>query len=126
MMQITIHNCSDYSMQHFIQNELISIMNLYVRSHIDMRLLSNYNIDTTNFLKTILHRNIIRCRKIGSSYILDINPNTTLMDGDAKLIDICSLINYGNLSSPSYPIFTKMFEYIRKEFMVLYKYRRWR
>lgn len=42
-------------------------------------------------------------------YIIEINPNEIAPKTRAKLIDICNLINYGNLEMPAYPIFEDTF-----------------
>ena len=49
-------------------------------------------------------------KKIGNDYEISINPNIICSYIPAKLIDICALINYGNLSISPYPIFDILFE----------------
>lgn len=106
----------------FINTTLSRLMRLYIKSHLDTRRLDRYEIEQENFIKTINSVNYIRCRKIGSTYIVDINPNLNIVNSFAKLDDVCRLINYGSIDKPAYPIFTQMFNYMQKEFYVLYKY----
>lgn len=59
-------------------------------------------------------------KKIGNDYEISINPNIICSYIPAKLIDICALINYGNLSISPYPIFDILFERLSEMISDLY------
>lgn len=62
----------------------------------------------------------LRCLNHSTRYIIEINPNEIAPKTSAKLIDICSLINYGNLDMPPYSIFEDTFRYIASHLSDLY------
>ena len=47
-----------------------------------------------------------------NAYIISIDPNESIPKITAKLIDIASLINYGSMMSPAYPIYDRVFSYV--------------
>ena len=54
-----------------------------------------------------------------------INPNKFTSENTAKLYDICALVNFGSMTYPANPIFTKTFEYFAANFKSLfYLYKR--
>ena len=122
-MRIVINGEDGVNLQPFIISYIIPLMQSYLRSHIDKKRLQRFvdEFNIQDFLLTILKSNFLVCRKVRSTYIIEINSNIYVRNSFAKLVDICSLINYGNLTYPSYPIFTQMFSYIRKEFYTLYR-----
>lgn len=63
----------------------------------------------------------LRCLNLKDKYIIEINPNEIAPKTFAKLIDICALVNYGNLSMPPYPIFEDTFKDIVTKLPNLYQ-----
>lgn len=80
----------------------------------DIYLSSNYKWerDANNNVLNILIQGInnLKVYNLDEEYIISINPNQVVPGTTAKLYDLCSLINYGNLEMPPYPIFKKSFE----------------
>lgn len=56
-----------------------------------------------------------------NNLIISINQNEKNMEGTAKLYDICAMVNFGSLSKPAIPIFTKTFNYFAKKFWIFYR-----
>ena len=123
-MRLFIKGKDDIDLLPFLQTYISNMMRSYVKSHIDVNVLFNYKeyVGVQNLLNTLFRVNYIRCRKVRYDYIIDINPNIFVSGSFAKLDDICRLINYGNSELPAYPIFTNMFNYVKENFYVLYKY----
>lgn len=123
-MQIYIKSDSSHKLDGYINGKFIKMLRAYLLSHIDKRQLYVYqdvfNVD--DFLYTLCTKRCFRCRKFRYDYIIDIDPNIYMHNSFAKLDDICRTINYGNSSSPAYPIFTQMFQYFQKNFNIFYKY----
>ena len=71
-----------------------------------------YGEDNKNNILDILMQGInnLKIYSLDEEYIISINPNQVVSGTTAKLYDLCSLINYGNLEMPPYPIFKKSFE----------------
>lgn len=63
----------------------------------------------------------LRVLNCHNHYIIEINPNEIAPKTRAKLIDICNLINYGNLEMPGYPIFENTFNEVLIHLPDLYK-----
>ena len=57
--------------------------------------------------------NLIHKRYETNTHIF-INPNILFPGTDIKLVDLCKIINYGNMSIEGYPIFTDTFEHFSK------------
>lgn len=64
--------------------------------------------------------NIVTYRYNDSS-IITIDNNTVLPNTDFKLVDICKLINYGNLDISGTMIYTNAFKYVNDNINNLYK-----
>lgn len=121
-MRLVVRGDSKVDLSGFINNYILRLMRSYVRSHLNTKLLDNYDINKKGFITMLFKVNYLRCQQVGNNYIIDINPNINMLNSYVKFIDICYLINYGNSSSPAYPIFSKMFSYMRKELPSLLKY----
>ena len=63
----------------------------------------------------------LRVLNCNNTYIVEINPNEIAPKTNAKLIDICSLINYGNLDQNPYPIFEEAFADVASRLTDLYQ-----
>ena len=59
--------------------------------------------------------------KTSNQLIISVNQNEKNREGTAKLYDICTAVNFGSLSNPAIPIFTKTFDYFAKNFWGFYK-----
>ena len=123
-MKIRIVGDKDKDLTHFINRCVIRQMQLYLRSHIKPKKLSQFQgeFDITDFINTIMKRDFLVCTRFGSDYVIEINNNLFMNNSVAKLVDICNLINFGNLNCYAYPVFTQMFDYIREDFYMLYRF----
>ena len=54
-------------------------------------------------------------------FVIEIDSNQILYGTDAKLCDLCKLINYGVLGVSAYPIFTESFDYFKENLNVLFE-----
>lgn len=52
--------------------------------------------------------------KFPDRYVVQLNPNEICPKTNAKLVSICSLINYGNTEMIPYPIFTEVFNFVKR------------
>lgn len=104
-----------------------------LRSRIKVIYPYSYN-DTLNNLLLVITKNQYGLQKIvqmsidnlidykyNDTYIITIDNNTILPNTDFKLVDICQLINYGNLDVPGTMIYTKSFKYVNDNINDLYK-----
>lgn len=55
-------------------------------------------------------------------FIVELNPNEILYGTNAKIIDLCKLINYGVMGILPYPIFTDSFEHFKENLIFYYEY----
>lgn len=55
-------------------------------------------------------------------FIVELNSNEILYGTNAKIIDLCKLINYGVIGVLPYPIFTDSFEHFEKNLIYYYEY----
>jgi hypothetical protein len=58
---------------------------------------------------------------LSNSLTISINQNKKNIGNTAKLYDICTMIDFGSLSNPAIPIFTKTFNYFAKNFWKFYR-----
>ena len=63
----------------------------------------------------------LRLMEMGGDYIITIDSNQNMPGTTAKLYDLCSLINYGNLEMPPYPIFEDTFKQIKPIIPLLFE-----
>ena len=67
----------------------------------------------------------LRYKKFSSYYEITIDQNQKVFGIDAKLYDICRLINFGTLDVNGYSIFSDAFNYVEENINTLYSlYRR--
>jgi len=128
-MKLKISNCDDVG---FIVYVLRFLKN-YIGSSIDLRktvLLDDYIREVYNIKEKYIDCEYIIVRGIDNliyeflsdgSYTIYINPNEKLNRLDAKISDVCKLINYGTLSVKGYPIFTDSIKYVQENIGVLYE-----
>ena len=55
-------------------------MRSYVRSHLNTKLLDNYDINKKGFITMLFKVNYLRCQQVGNNYIIDINPNINMLN----------------------------------------------
>ena len=128
-MKLIIENSyNDPDLKNFIYKSVIPTAQQLFFFLVNNKIVANY----TNYLsekygkfvsaKLILILGIksLIIGKTGNDYYIQINPNVFIPKLPAKLIDICALINYGNLSISPYPIFDILFERLSKMISDLY------
>lgn len=108
----------------FIENYLIPEMYLYFINTLDMAYvylwdkyfkntydwhLNEYPPSAQDIL--LLGVSNLKCYEHKNHYIIQIKNNQIVPRTTAKLDDLCYEINYGNLNTPPYPIFTETFKY---------------
>ena len=128
-MKLIIKNTEPLDLNEFIKDIIIpTAIDLFL-SIIDRRryvtwenyLQKAYNKQSINIDKILLDSiSNLEYKKIGNDYEISINPNVICSNIPAKLIDICALINYGNLSISPYPIFDIVFERLGEMISDLY------
>lgn len=62
----------------------------------------------------------LKVGKNGNSYEIFIDPNINAPGIPAKLVDVCALVNYGNLALLPYPIFDIMIDTLGDQISSLY------
>ena len=63
----------------------------------------------------------LECVDYGKTFDIHINPNAVVPNfNKTKIESLCKLINYGNSDLTPYPIFTEVFEYVKKNINALY------
>jgi hypothetical protein len=80
------------------------------------------NIKAINILSIATDN--IKHIELDGSIVIYINDKVLIKGTDKRLIDICRLINYGNLLVQGYPIFTKTFNHFSNNidfYISLYK-----
>lgn len=64
----------------------------------------------------------IKVRESTDSYELYIDPNAVLSGTAAKIIEIVGLINTGNVEMSPYPVYDKVWEQLKRNFISYYLY----
>lgn len=135
-MNLHISNEDELDLNGFC-NWLIEQMQIYMQSNIDERQLARFDafIFNNQIIRTIDNSNrYISCKSIligstynlifektSNEYIISINPNINIPNTYNKFIDIVSLIDSGNLSLPSYSIYSDMMEFFAKDLQLYYE-----
>lgn len=86
-----------------------------------------YNVDVDNNAMLLVQRCLdgITYNIFANKFTIEFDSNEILTGTDAKLIDICKLINYGVLGLGGCSIFTDSFDYFKRNIDLLYvKYER--
>lgn len=76
----------------------------------DFKKLSNDTTVSTRKVVLLSMTNLIHKRYETTTHIF-INPNINYPGTDMKLVDLCKIINFGNMSIDAYPIFTETFDH---------------
>ena len=58
--------------------------------------------------------------RFGKNIVLKIDENAVIPNTNRKLIELCKLINEGNLVLKAYPIFTDIFNYVKNNIEEIY------
>lgn len=58
--------------------------------------------------------------RFGENIVLKIDENAVIPNTNRKLIELCKLINEGNLVLKAYPIFTEIFDYVKNNIEEIY------
>lgn len=115
---------------------LFPYMRQYIINHIDNRRLkrwdeflnSNLSIKRRyQILNPISSRDILiastnnlRVRNLKDRFIIDINPVVFIPNTEAKFINIIQLINYGNLTTQAYNLYSEMMTYFANNIDIYY------
>lgn len=105
-----------------IDNKRIHIFNDIVNDNeIFNKVNPNINVKFDVRKAIILALNSMRYRRIKNVYIIDIGNNILFPNYQVKLDTVCRLLNYGNTQIKGYPIFTQVFNDIRKNLVQYYQ-----
>lgn len=115
---------------YFVKNKIKS----YFYQRINMKRLEPFEvfINETPKYKSLLKKyisafdicisaiyNIVIVR-YGENIVLKIDENAIVPNTNIKLINLCKLINEGNLVLKAYPIFTEIFDYVKDNIEKIY------
>ena len=127
-MQLIIDECSNKDLKKFIYSVVIPRAIRLFYSRLDRKrcepfqlyLEEKYSkkINLDHILSVSLKNLMVK--KSGCEYIIHIDSNIKAPEIPAKLIDICALINYGNLALNPYPIFDIVMDRLSEEIPSLY------
>lgn len=128
-MRLIIENSYNEDLKSFINDIVIPACSQILYSIIDRKYLKNFDNYLSNKYKTNINSNQIISIALKSlivynhqdNYQITINPNIFVPGINAKLYDICALINYGNLDITGYPIFDKAMEKLSSFIPMLYR-----
>lgn len=133
-MQLVIENPKGLRLDSFCE-WLIPKISEALYSNIDSKKLIPFNnyINKYNIVNWTLYRRPIMCSEIiylgmnylvyhktNNSYIIEIDSNINIPNSTTKIISLCNLINYGNMSLNAYPIFDKATDIIAEDLPNLY------
>ena len=133
-MQLVIENPEDKKLDSFCE-WLIPKISEALYFNIESKKLISFNnyINEHNLVNWTLYRRPIMCSEIiklglyyliyhktNSSYIIEIDNNINIPNSNTKIISLCNLINYGNISLSAYPIFDKAMDIIAEDLPDLY------
>ena len=127
-MKLIIDNPTKEDLRPFINDIVIPVCKQILFSLTDrdqkqmiksfIKKIYNADINIDEILRLALANLIIS--KTSDAYQISINPNVFVSGIDAKLYDICCLINFGNLEFAGYNIFDKTMERLAKLVPTLY------
>ena len=128
-MRLIIENSYNEDLKSFINDIIIPACSQILYSIIDRKYLKHFDTYLSNKYKTnISSDHIIRIALKNliiynhqDNYQITINPNIFVPGINAKLYDLCALINYGNMEIHPYPIFDKAMEKLSSFVPMLYR-----
>lgn len=119
---------------NFLHSIIIPKIQLKILNNLDLKLLKRWDEYFENIYKQKEEENCIsacniimqgilnlKIEKTNNFYSISIDPLKKFPKTFAKLYDLCSIINYGSLEFPPYPIFEDTFSAIAKEIPILFK-----
>lgn len=117
-MRLIIYNPYDEDLKPFIKEKIIPAASQIIYSIADVKYLKPFdNYIKAKYNKNISSKNIITLaisnliiENYQDNYQITINPNIFVPGINAKLYDLCALINYGNMELIPYPLFDKAME----------------
>ena len=117
-MRLIIENVMNEDLKPFINEAIIPAATQIMYSIVDFDYLATFNTYLQNRYKTnitarrvlTLALNNLIIYNYQDTYEIAVNPNTFIKGINAKLYDLCALINYGNMEIHPYPIFDKIME----------------
>lgn len=119
--------------KYFIDTQLIYELQAYILETLNInhmyrwdKYLKNYKWHVDEYapeVQDILIQGAlnIKCKDHKDQYIISIDPDQIVPGTTAKLDDLCTIINYGTLEVPPYPIFSDAFKYIKNIIRPLYE-----
>ena len=133
-MQLVIENPENKNLDSFCEWLIPKIGEaLYSNMQGKKFILFNKYINDHDIVKWILGKRPISCYEViklwlyyldyyrtNNSYIIKVDNNINIPNSNTRIISICNLINYGNISLNSYPIFDKAMDSIAKDLPNLY------
>ena len=117
-MRLIIENVLNEDLKPFINEAIIPAATQIMYSIVDFDYLATFNTYLQNRYKTNITARRVLTLALNNliiynhqdTYEIAINPNTFIKEINAKLYDLCALINYGNMEIHPYPIFDKTME----------------
>ena len=128
-MKVSIFNCDDMGFVlyviRFLRSYIIQETNYRKLAALDAYLNSpNMFGDAVRILSCraiiLSAANNLVFKRFHDEIVITINNNKKFAGLNAKLYDLCKLINYGTVSVPGYPIFTEAFNYVADNIEFLY------
>ena len=129
-MKLLIEKCGPKDLKLFIKDFVIPMATEIFISLVDRRRYSLWENYLQKLYRTKRQVNVdkilmqgisnLEFYRRGNDYELSINSNIICSEIPAKLIDVCALINYGNLEINPYPIFDVVMERLGLELPDLY------
>lgn len=133
-MTLTVDNPDRLDLDGFISEKLIPEIQEIFPSMINDGKLISVNDFVNNTLKLSPQGRWINVKDVllsaiynltytempDGSYVISIDSNQIVPDTRAKIIEVAQLVNYGNMSVPSYPIFDEVFNFFADNLNDLY------
>lgn len=139
-MELYIENPQNLELEAFAQTILIPRIRLYIQSHLNVALLRAIEdyLNSPKLLNQLLINpqeptlinavnivlaaaNNLVINHFDNDIIIRIDSEKTVPRLTAKLIELASLVNYGSLGCPAFPIFDQAFDEVAQQFPQLYK-----
>ena len=112
-MRLIIDNSCNEDLKPFVEDIIIPACSQILYSILDRKYLENFDLYFTSKYKVNITSDIIIRLALKNlviqnhqdNYQITINPNIFVPGINAKLYDLCALINYGNMELSPYSIF---------------------
>lgn len=128
-MRLIIDNVCNEDLKPFIKDIIIPSCSQILYATLDRKYLKNFDLYFTkkyrsNITSDIIIRLALKNLVIQNhqdNYQITINPNIFVPGINAKLYDLCALINYGNMELSPYSIFDETMEKLGSFVPMLYR-----